>query len=110
MTKPLWPHSDEALKIMAKYVDVPALVRMMGKEQVIEAVGAEQLAQALSPEQVVQALSPKRVVEALGPERVVEALGLERLLDAMLSKMTPEQQRQLRERLPKEEKKTPNAT
>jgi hypothetical protein len=79
--------------VVADMVDVEAMVHALGTERVIEALGVEQ---------TVKALGPERVLDALGPERVLDALGVERVLELALSKMTPEQQRQLRQRLPGE--------
>ena len=80
------------------YVDVEALVRALGEERVIQAVGVER---------IVQALGVERIVQALGAERVVQALGVERLIELALGKLTPEQQRQLRLRLPGADKEAP---
>jgi len=110
-------------EIMAKYVDVQALIdalgaenviQMLGAERVIQALGVERAVSAIGPERVIAALGPQKlveamgsqkIVEAIGPEKIVEAMGSERILEAILSKLTPEQERALRQRLLGKEEK-----
>jgi hypothetical protein len=51
---------------------------------------------------LVQALGAERVIGALGVEQAIRTIGLERVLEVALKEMTPEQQRQLSQRLPAE--------
>src|SRR5262249_19433672 len=88
MTTPLWKHSDEEIDLIAQYIDLSHFVRRM------------------SPEQAIEALGPNTLIQAMKPEQVIAALGPERLLESLLSTLTPDQHRQLRERLEQEEKKT----
>jgi hypothetical protein len=87
--------SDEDWKLMAQFAHVEGIIDVLGPKRVLEILGVEEVAKFLAAE---------LVVAALGPERVLEAA---------LRKLTPEQQRQLRERLPSEEskeKKEPDGT
>lgn len=74
----------EDWKAVVEYIDIKAVAEAFGLEQLIQAFGPEQLAQVVKPEQLIQAFGP------------------ERLIELALSKLTPEQQRQLRQRLPAE--------
>jgi len=111
MVHPMAMKPPADYEIMAKYIDVRALIdalgaekviQMLGVEPVVRALGVEPVVRALGAEPVVQALGAEQVVQALGEEQLIQALGAsaqERFLEAMLRKMTPEQQRALGQRL-----------
>jgi hypothetical protein len=87
---------------VAEYIDVKAVADAIGVDRLIQLIGAERVMQELGAERVAQILGAGRVVQELGVERVIAALGPEQVLEVVLRQMTPEQQRQLRQRLPSE--------
>jgi hypothetical protein len=77
-------------------------VQTLGVERAIQTIGAERFIQSLGVERAIETIGLDRVIAAVGLDRVIAAVGPERALEALLSRMTPEQKRQLRERLPSE--------
>jgi hypothetical protein len=91
---------------VAEYIDVKAVADAIGVDRLVQLIGAERVVQELGAERVAQILhqliGAERVAQELGAERVIAALGPEKALEVVLRQMTPEQQRQLRQRLPSE--------
>jgi hypothetical protein len=93
----------EDIEAIMQAIGPERAIQTFGAERVIQALGVERAMEAIGLERVLAAVGPERVIAAIGPERVLAAIGPERALEALLSRMTPEQKRQLRERLPSEE-------
>ncbi len=83
-------------------VDYRPIVDFVEMDDLLRAVGPDRFVQALGVERAIEAIGLERVIATVGLERVIAAIGRERALEALLSNMTPEQKRQLRERLPSE--------
>ncbi len=82
--------------------DIEAIMQAIGPERAIQTFGAERVIQVLGVERAIETIGLDQVIAAVGPERVLAAIGKERALEALLSNMTTEQKRQLRDRLPSE--------
>ncbi len=78
---------------VADYPEFAELLRAMGPERFVQELGVER---------AIEVIGLERVLATVGLDRVIAAVGRERALEALLSTMTPEQKRQLRERLPPE--------